>query len=95
MATLNYAIDCIITRRLALCMHALTHTTMPPPHLACCVLRTHAVVCLQPNSCDDITPVSQPGVQFKCPAFREFDPAKAGNSWPNEERCCSKVRSNV
>jgi hypothetical protein len=49
-------------------------------------------VCLQPNSCDDITPVSEPGVQFKCPAFREFDPAKADNSWPNEDRCCSKVR---
>jgi hypothetical protein len=34
-------------------------------------------------------------VQFKCPAYREFDPANAEQTWPSEERCCSKVRGLV
>lgn len=50
---------------------------------------------LQPASCANVAPISNPGQKYKCPGFREFDPEKSALEAPSADRCCSKVRAGL
>lgn len=76
-------------------------TLAAPHHLHLPALHTHTgfmhalVACLQPVTCDNISPVKAPGQAFTCPANREFDPTKSAAKGPSVENCCSKVRMDA
>lgn len=49
--------------------------------------------CCLPVTCDNTSPVKQPGQAFDCGPHREFDSTKASTRGPSIQNCCSKVRA--
>lgn len=47
-------------------------------------------VALQPRTCADYNPITNPGERFECPADSEFD-VKAGNKTNPDVAACCKV----
>lgn len=46
---------------------------------------------LQPRTCANYNPITNPGEQFECPADTEFDP-EAGNKTNPDVAACCRVR---
>jgi hypothetical protein len=47
---------------------------------------------LQPRTCANYNPITNPGEQFECPADTEFDP-EAGNKTNPDVAACCRVRT--
>lgn len=70
-------------------MLTLLHNTKPP-------LLTPADICapippfsaLQPASCGDVKPISNPGERYTCPKLSEYDEAKDETAKPSADTCC-------
>jgi hypothetical protein len=46
-------------------------------------------LCLQPATCDDILPISAPGLKFQCPEeTTQYDPSLNKRTPPTEKHCC-------
>jgi hypothetical protein len=50
---------------------------------------------LQAATCNNVLPVTKPGIRFACPNNRQFDPEKLENVMPSDDNCCSQVRTLV
>lgn len=64
-------------------------TPCDPPAPPCCC---RCALLLQAATCNNVLPVTKPGVKFACPNNRQFDPEKLENVMPSHDYCCSKVR---
>lgn len=45
-------------------------------------------VSLQPRSCANFNPITNPGERFECPADSEYDPAADNKTSPDVAACC-------
>lgn len=54
------------------------------PWLAAVVL----AVCLQPRTCANYNPITNPGEVFECPADTQWDPRSANRTNPDVQTCC-------
>ena len=50
---------------------------------------------LQAATCNNVLPISKPGVRFACPNNRQFDPEKLQNVLPSDDNCCSQVKGSI
>jgi hypothetical protein len=50
---------------------------------------------LQAATCNNVLPITKPGVRFACPNNRQFDPEKLQNVLPSDDNCCSQVRETT
>lgn len=63
----------------------------PPTNVCCSPARLNSFCSLQPATCQNVLPVTKPGIKFACADNRQFDPEKIDNVMPSDDACCSKV----